>query len=191
MLHFSLLILLPLVGYAIDEDEDYCKRLREGTPGYEADAHLIEPGLWLGNVCALLDHVFLEENDITHAINVAAEWSFLCEGRFSVNMRCFPLNDTTDQSIDDVNFTLGVASHMLTIWRRNNQTVLVHCNAGISRSSAVVIMYMMTRDPTLQYDAALKLVRKSRAMARPNHLFESLMNNKSEKKKRHRMRFSL
>lgn len=54
---------------------------------------------------------------------------------------------------------------------RQNGDVLVHCQQGISRSSAVIIAYIM-RDMNLDFDTALKFVRNRRSKIKPNVGFE-------------------
>jgi hypothetical protein len=48
--------------------------------------------------------------------------------------------------------------------------VLIHCVQGISRSGAIIIAYSM-RKGSLDYDAALAIARKLRAMIAPNSGF--------------------
>jgi len=48
--------------------------------------------------------------------------------------------------------------------------VLVHCAMGKSRSSAVLVSYMMHKSG-MKYDEALELVRKARSLAEPNPAF--------------------
>lgn len=51
--------------------------------------------------------------------------------------------------------------------------VLVHCNAGISRSGAVVVDYLLHRQPHLTVAEALQLARSCRANICPNTNFMS------------------
>ena len=51
--------------------------------------------------------------------------------------------------------------------------VLVHCNAGVSRSSSIVIHYLLTHGLVDSYDNALAVVRKVRPVAQPNEGFEA------------------
>jgi predicted protein tyrosine phosphatase len=73
-------------------------------------------------------------------------------------------------------------------------TVLVHCNAGVSRSSTLVLAYLLLyldsgpheHDPTmsslLSYDDALALLRSSRPCVRPNAGFTKLLRELAEDK---------
>lgn len=49
--------------------------------------------------------------------------------------------------------------------------VLVHCNAGVSRSSAIIVACLIKHE-RMTYDAALKRVRQNRPTAKPNAGFE-------------------
>jgi len=53
--------------------------------------------------------------------------------------------------------------------------IFVHCAAGMSRSAAIVLMYMMDADAGLTYDTALAQLRRARPVARPNPLFELVL----------------
>ena len=52
-----------------------------------------------------------------------------------------------------------------------NQVVYVHCKQGISRSSTVVISYLMAKY-SISYEKALALVRKQRPIVHPNSNFK-------------------
>lgn len=49
--------------------------------------------------------------------------------------------------------------------------VLVHCNAGVSRSGAIVVSYVM-KNKGLSYDDALAFLREKRKKVTPNTAFE-------------------
>lgn len=55
--------------------------------------------------------------------------------------------------------------------QRKKTNVLVHCAAGISRSSAMLISYMM-RKYGYSFDESLKRIREKRACVQPNSGFE-------------------
>lgn len=53
---------------------------------------------------------------------------------------------------------------------------LVHCNAGVSRSSAVIIAWLMSRKG-MAFGGALALVRQTRPSARPNDGFDKFLRS--------------
>jgi len=64
----------------------------------------------------------------------------------------------------------GVVRHIAE-QRADGVNVLVHCQQGISRSSAVVIAYLM-QEKGMTYDDSLALVKSKRRCANPNIGFE-------------------
>jgi protein-tyrosine phosphatase len=59
---------------------------------------------------------------------------------------------------------------------KNNGKVLVHCNAGVSRSSTFVIAYIMKFE-SLDFDSAFNKVRSVRPSIRPNVSFYEFTEN--------------
>ncbi|CAF4179134.1 unnamed protein product, partial [Adineta steineri] len=53
--------------------------------------------------------------------------------------------------------------------------VLVHCNAGISRSASIVLAYLIGIH-RMQYEEAYQLLRKARVNIRPNDGFVRQLN---------------
>lgn len=60
--------------------------------------------------------------------------------------------------------------HFIDKNRQAGNNVLVHCRAGISRSSTIVIAYLIQKD-RLSFEDALQLVRSSRPIVMPNKGF--------------------
>jgi len=59
---------------------------------------------------------------------------------------------------------------------KTNGSVLVHCMAGISRSTSLIIYYLM-RKYALSYDQAYQIVKKGRSIIQPNIGFESQLRS--------------
>lgn len=57
----------------------------------------------------------------------------------------------------------------------NGKKVLVHCNAGVSRSAAIVVGYLMVTEKLSLLDAMSK-VREQRSCIRPNEGFMKQLN---------------
>mmetsp|Transcript_60150 Transcript_60150/g.106962 ORF Transcript_60150/g.106962 Transcript_60150/m.106962 type:complete len:381 (-) Transcript_60150:43-1185(-) len=58
----------------------------------------------------------------------------------------------------------------------DGQNVLVHCGAGVSRSGAAVVAYVMLSQE-VRYEDALSLVRKAREWVRPNDSFQQQLKD--------------
>ena len=65
---------------------------------------------------------------------------------------------------------LSLCGDFLEDCRRSQRKVLVHCNAGISRSASVVIGYLISHHD-LSYEEAFQLVQASKPSIRPNEGF--------------------
>jgi predicted protein tyrosine phosphatase len=196
-----LLLLLAATAFAraLWPDAAFCTQLRARTVdmfaddvAWSPDASPIEPGLWLGNVCAATDSAFLTQYNITRIVNMAVEWNSLCEAKEARwQRRCFALDDVTDSDAEATGRLLVEAAAAVAELRAQGHTVLVHCNMGVSRSSAVVLRHLMDREPTLMYSEALGRLRRLRSVARPNALFEALLDTLAERKRRWRAKFEL
>lgn len=77
-----------------------------------------------------------------------------------------------DGPFAELNLTLLLnAVSYIHSWRTARMRVLVHCQAGISRSVSMVIAYLLARGVAPTARDALRLVRKRRACAAPNKNF--------------------
>jgi protein-tyrosine phosphatase len=87
----------------------------------------------------------------------------------------FPLDDCESQKITN---HFNEAYEFIEAQRKKTN-VLVHCAAGISRSSAILISYMM-RKYGLDYDIAFEMVRQKRSCVQPNSGFERQLREYEE-----------
>jgi len=91
------------------------------------------------------------------------------------NKLILPVNcHTTYYLTDDVNSSLTpiiykVAEHLENILQQN-ETVLVHCHAGVSRSAAVIIGYLMIKQ-YMSFNDAYIYVKMRRHIVCPNQGF--------------------
>ncbi|XP_048835360.1 dual specificity protein phosphatase 19a [Brienomyrus brachyistius] len=140
----------------------------EGAYGYVEDNSLdlqvgvIKPYLLLASQDVAHDLDTLKELKVSHILNVGYGVENIFPDLFvykTLNILDLPETDITSyfhetsQFIDQVKAEEGV--------------VLIHCNAGVSRSAAIVIGYLMSREG-LAFDAAFALVKAARPAIRPN-----------------------
>ena len=113
-------------------------------------------------------HPGMVQLGITHVLNLfSQDQPFADRG---IIYRNILLLDIPEQSLTDGHLDEALAFiHQALHQDNNNNKVLVHCNAGVSRSATVIIAYLMQQAMT--YDQALAVVRQNRPTAQPNRGF--------------------
>lgn len=122
-------------------------------------------GLWIGNKAA---RGFAAEHDFAVVVALQDEglWHHLASlPPTVVEARCNILDDN-EEIIPFIERSWPLVRATVL----NEEKVLVHCTAGISRSAAAVIGYLML-DNGIGYDEALARLHKVHPMARPNKFF--------------------
>ena len=136
-------------------------------------------------IAAEPDYVLLERDDVASLVHddwlhVGSEDALLAgvthvvvataapKQRGSAATLHVPLDDVASQPLAAA---LALTTPFLAEARRSRGRVLVHCKAGVSRSVALVIGYLIEAEH-MTYDAALAAVRTTRPRAQPNAGFE-------------------
>ncbi|XP_018418306.1 PREDICTED: dual specificity protein phosphatase 8-like [Nanorana parkeri] len=126
----------------------------------------ILPHLYLGSQNDVMDQEVINQNGITHVLNV----SYSCPKPVFISDNHFlriPINDSYCEKILP---WLNAAVEFIGKVELVNGKVLVHCLAGISRSAAVAIAYIM-RSMGLSLDDAYRFVKEKRPTISPNFNF--------------------
>lgn len=126
----------------------------------------IQDGLFIGSQDAARNLEGLRLNSITHILNVATGIANAYEEEFVYKTIRLLDIDTEDISVhvnDIVSFIEGAVN--------SGGNVLVHCNAGISRSTSACIVFLIARHK-MTYNLALQKIKAARACVRPNPGFE-------------------
>jgi len=128
------------------------------------DANQVHPNIWIGSADCAEDRVFLGTNNIDVILNMAAECTYKSPSRKVRVVRI---------GIDDGKLTnVGVfekAADVIKESVRAEENVFVHCAAGISRSCAAVISYLMLHKG-LGWIESLEVIRESRPWVNPHPL---------------------
>eukprot|EP00026_Physarum_polycephalum_P018901 Phypoly_transcript_20684.p1 GENE.Phypoly_transcript_20684~~Phypoly_transcript_20684.p1 ORF type:complete len:169 (+),score=10.05 Phypoly_transcript_20684:116-622(+) len=131
---------------------------------YMDDMHNIIPGLFLGSQEAGLDLISLQEKGVTHVLAVGSclEMPYPQELKY----HHIDLHDFRSSNL---------ISHFHTCSKFIDEGiqaggVLVHCQMGISRSSTVVIAYLMEKQK-MTYLKALSHTQERRTFISPNEGF--------------------
>ncbi len=108
---------------------------------------------------------------ITHIINVTKNIPFYHENsnRIKIEYSRVSVNDSCDQ---DIKKYFDETNKFIEKVKKQNGKVLVHCQAGISRSSTIVIAYLMNMN-NITLMEAYNTVKKIRTIVEPNFLFYS------------------
>ena len=132
--------------------------------------NLIVPGLYLSGQNMPKDSALLSKHQITHILNLTTN----IENHFesTIVYKRIKMQDTLSQDLagyfaDTFDFIDS------TLRSDANNHLLVHCNAGVSRSASIVIAYLMQKSTlgTSSYQAAYEHVKKCRPIICPNANF--------------------
>jgi len=126
----------------------------------DEELHEVIPGLFFGSQDASNNLKGLTEHRITHILNVGGTIGAKID---HISYKSLPIYDVPEFSIK------GHFREAIMYIRGGLKcgSVLVHCNAGISRSSTIVTAYIMKENGE-SLDSALELVKRARPIAKPN-----------------------
>ncbi|XP_040035459.2 dual specificity protein phosphatase 19 [Gasterosteus aculeatus] len=151
------------------EGEEQVEELEEdGGCGFVEDKSLdlqvgvVRPFLLLASQDAAHDADTLQRHKVSHVLNVAYGVANLFPDQYVY--KALPILDLPDT---DITAYLGECSSFVDRAREKGGVVLVHCNAGVSRSTSIVIGYLMMREG-LTFDEAYGQVKAARPSIRPN-----------------------
>ncbi|KIY45934.1 phosphatases II [Fistulina hepatica ATCC 64428] len=123
--------------------------------------------LYMGSLSAVNDKDLLLSHRISHLVQVLdVPWLPLSE-KDGFNCYKIPVHD---QSSVDLRPHLEAVCDYIDRALKSGQSVLVHCQQGVSRSAAIVIAYLI-RNHGMTYDTAFGLCKSRRACVKPNSGF--------------------
>ncbi|CAK5020602.1 unnamed protein product [Meloidogyne enterolobii] len=125
----------------------------------------VSENVYLSSQAVAQDLELLLTNKITHIINVATGVQCL----FPENITYLALT-ALDVPTENLKRHFDKAVKFIYNAVENGGKVLIHCNAGVSRSTTIVIAYLMNYKH-LTVNKALEHVRSQRPIARPNDGF--------------------
>ncbi|KAH8868931.1 Dual specificity protein phosphatase 10 [Schistosoma japonicum] len=125
----------------------------------------ILPFLYLGNARDSQDVDLIRRLNVTHIINVSDSLPMPFRRLNRIQYLHIPASDTTKQNLLP---SFDRAVQFIEKARKRNGVVLVHCFAGVSRSVAVVIAYLLYNNRGLNVYKALEYVQARRSVAGPN-----------------------
>lgn len=130
----------------------------------------INDKLWIGNEAGAYNKKMLQDRGITHIL-VAGNY---LDQKYPDDFQYLqlPLNDFISQDL----FPYFNKAYQFI---DSGDKVLVHCAAGVSRSSSMVIAYLMIKEK-MKYEDAYKFVKAKRSIISPNPGFASQLKKLQE-----------
>ena len=113
-------------------------------PDSSAASEIIPGRLWLGGIRAALDETFLTNEKITVIFNCTKDIPFI---QLPQEMTCYrvPVDDNLqDEEINNMTKWSPEIVYKLLKEYHEGKNILIHCAAGMQRSAAACIMFLMT-----------------------------------------------
>uniref|UniRef100_A0A3Q4BZK1 Dual specificity protein phosphatase n=1 Tax=Mola mola TaxID=94237 RepID=A0A3Q4BZK1_MOLML len=137
-----------------------------GTPHHDQGGPVeILPFLYLGSALHASKKEVLDGIGISALLNVSADCPNHFEGAYQY--KCIPVEDNHKE---DISCWFLEAIEFIDSVRDASGRVLVHCQAGISRSATICLAYLMKRK-RVRLDEAFEFVRRRRSIISPNFSF--------------------
>lgn len=147
----------------------------------EHDADLVLQGkgnVWIGGIAALKDPNVMDEIDaVVSAIHEDRVKQCALDAYIGDRPRIRVSVWDVDEPEEAVRFQrhFDEVADFINEHVENGENVLVHCAAGISRSTTLVLYYMLKYRGYETVEEALAMVREARPDAEPNHAFLSVL----------------
>eukprot|EP00759_Apiculatamorpha_spiralis_P051003 PhF_6_TR5086/c0_g1_i1/m.7135 len=132
----------------------------------EDTIQLVLPNLYIGSYHPANNEALMRSMNITHIVCCVN-----CPPRFPSKFEYLVIPAEDNAKYDMSQHFEEAVKFMHTPLGVTNTGVLVHCGAGISRSAAIVIAYIMWRH-RIPYNGALSIVQQSRSACNPNVGFQ-------------------
>ena len=123
-------------------------------------------------ISQITDNIYLSGVMVAQDINKIKEYNISCivnctktiPNYFDITYLRVPVDDTSNQNIEQY---FDETYNFIENCIKENKNVLVHCHAGISRSSTILIAYFMRKNNwNLQH--TLNFLRSKRSIVNPN-----------------------
>lgn len=136
---------------------------RDKIAFFDKECSRVEEHVYLGGDAVAKDRDILKQNGITHVLNCVG---FVCPEYFKSDFvyRTLWLQDSPSEDITSILY--DVFDYFEDV-REQKGRVFVHCCQGVSRSTSLVIAYLMWREGQ-SFDDAFQYVKAARGIADPN-----------------------
>lgn len=137
----------------------------------------VDDNIYIGNSLGAGDINILKNYGITHIVNTAKEIPNFFPEKFEY-MNLGLLDDPTQK--EDLSKVLEPSYRYILNVLTNHSTskILIHCHAGKSRSSTLVIYYLMRKN-LMDYETALSHLKNIRWLVEPNSWYCQVLKDAS------------
>ena len=136
---------------------------------------MITDGLFIGSIGAASNYEAMKEAGITHVVCAANG----IKEYYKDNFKYLSL-DILDSEKEQISKFFDKAADFINEAIINGGKVLVHCHAGISRSSSICMSYLM-KYRKLKFIDALNLMQSKRKQVNPNNGFRNQLREYEKK----------
>ncbi|CAG9326585.1 unnamed protein product [Blepharisma stoltei] len=141
---------------------------------FNTPIHQISEFLYIGSRAGAEDRRYLFQLNIKHILVILPYYS---KPPFPNDFN-YLFIQLTDDPEEDLLSILPEALRFIHSAIVNHENVLVHCNAGVSRSGATVIAYLMA-SRHIHFEKALSIVQSIRPCVLPNEGFQMQLKSQS------------
>ncbi|XP_039067378.1 protein-tyrosine-phosphatase MKP1-like [Hibiscus syriacus] len=152
---------LSSIQWGNDKNSGLMKR--DKIASFDKECSKVAQHIYLGGDAVARDMEILKQNGITHVLNCVG---FVCPEYFKADFvyRTLWLQDSPSEDITSILY--DVFDYFEDV-REQGGRVFVHCCQGVSRSTSLVIAYLMWREGH-NFDDAFQYVKAARGIADPN-----------------------
>lgn len=136
---------------------------RDKLAFFDKECSRIADHIYLGSDAVAKNREILRQNGITHVLNCVG---FVCPEYFKIDLvyKTLWLQDSPSEDITSILY--DVFDYFEDV-REQGGRVLVHCCQGVSRSTSLVIAYLMWREGQ-SFEDAFQYVKAARGVTNPN-----------------------
>jgi dual specificity MAP kinase phosphatase len=132
--------------------------------------HNKKPFLFLGDMHNAYDRQDIDSNNIKYIINCTDDIPNKYDDIIYLRIPVY------DNSGEDISVYFDKAISFINEARDNDQSILVHCMAGVSRSATIVIEYLSSRRPCICPNEGF-FHQLRRRIGGPNYTYESFISD--------------
>lgn len=137
---------------------------KETKSSIQSDANFIYQNIYLGSVISSNNYQWLKENKITHILGLIDY-----QHRYS-DIKYLVYGDVDDMPGQNIIQNFKPTFKFIDESTKEGGNILIHCHAGISRSTTIVVAYLMYKYG-MSFTEAFDLTKKERPIVHPNYGF--------------------